>query len=228
MSMLADTVDAVIGVDTHTDTHTACLLDRLGRQVAIITVPADPRGLRRLLAWAARHAPGPRLAWAVEGTRSHGLGLTRLLRDRGQLVVEAGRPARASKRPGGKSDPADAARAARVALAADKLAQPRSDGTREALRILLAARAQASTARTAAVNTFKALILGAPDDLRQQLRGLSTPRQASRCRRCACTPASRPPGRSCAPNCAAWPPTSAPGTKNYAPTRPSYGSWPPR
>ena len=37
-------------------------------------------------------------------------------------------------------------------------------------------------ARTAAVNKLKALILGAPDGLRQALRGLSTPRQAARCR----------------------------------------------
>jgi transposase len=182
MTMLADTADAVIGVDTHTDTHTACLVDQLGRQVDTITVPADPQGCAMLLAWARRQAPGPRLAWAVEGTRSHGLGLTRALRVSGQTVVEAGRPARASKRPGGKSDPADALRAARDALAADKLAQPRSDGAREGLRILLTARAQASTARTAAVNTLKALLLGAPDHLRQTLRGLSTPRQASRCR----------------------------------------------
>ena len=151
MTMLADAADAVIGVDTHTDTHTACLLDHLGRQVATITVPADPRGCAMLLAWARNQAPGPRLAWAVEGTRSHGLGLLRVLQASGQTVVEAGRPARASKRPGGKSDPADALRAARDALAAGKLAQPRSDGEREGLRILLAARAQASTARTAAV-----------------------------------------------------------------------------
>ena len=41
-----------------------------------------------LLAWAPRQAPGPRLAWAVEGTRSHGLGLTRALRVSGQTVVE--------------------------------------------------------------------------------------------------------------------------------------------
>jgi transposase len=183
MAMLADTADAVIGVDTHTDTHTACLVDRLGRQLAVITVPADPRGCHRLLAWASQNAPGPQLAWSVEGTRSHGLGLTRYLLAQGQLVTEAGRPQRASKRPGGKSDPADAARAARDALAAEQLAQPRSDGSREALRILLTARAQASTARTAAVNTLKALIMAAPDDLRGQLRGLSTPRQAIRCRR---------------------------------------------
>jgi transposase len=182
MAMLADTADAVIGVDTHTDTHTACLLDALGRQLAVITIPADPAGCRALLAWAQRHAPGPRLAWAIEGTRSHGLGLTRYLQARDQVVTEAGRPPRASKRPGGKSDPADAARAARDALTAGKLAQPRADGAREALRILLAARCQATTARTAAVNTFKALILGAPDRLRQELRGLSTPRQTARCR----------------------------------------------
>src|SRR5215475_14768720 len=183
MTMLADTADGVIGVDTHTDTHTACLLDHLGRQIATITVPANPRGCATLLAWARKQAPGPRLVWAVEGTRSHGLGLLRVLRASGQTVVEAGRPARASKRPGGKSDPADALRAARDALAADKLAQPRTDGEREGLRILLTARAQASMARTAAVNTLKALLLGAPDNLRQGLRELSTARQASTCRR---------------------------------------------
>ena len=182
MTMLADTADAVIGVDTHTDTHTACLLDRLGRHLATITVPADPRGCAMLLAWARKQAPGPRLAWAVEGTRSHGLGLVRVLRSNGQPVVEAGRPARASKRPGGKSDPADALRAARDALAASKLAQPRADGAREGMRILLAARSQATTARTAAVNTLKALLLAAPDNVRQALRGLSTPQQARRCR----------------------------------------------
>ena len=182
MSMLADTVDAVIGVDTHTDTHTACMLDHLGRQISAITIPADPGGCRVLLAWAQRNTPGPRLAWAVEGTRSHGLGLARMLQAEGHAVVEANRPARASKRPGGKSDPADALRAARDALAAERHAQPRADGAREALRILLAARAQASTARTAAVNSLKALLLGAPASLRESLRDHSTAQQVRKCR----------------------------------------------
>lgn len=130
MAMLADTADAVIGVDTHTGTPAACLLDHLGRQLAVITMPADAAGYRRLLAWAGQHAPGPLLAWAIEGTRSHGPGLTRYLQAQGQLVTEASRPQRASKRPGGKSGPADAARAARDALTAGKLAQPRTDGQR--------------------------------------------------------------------------------------------------
>lgn len=50
------------------------------------------------------------------------------------------------------------------------------------MRILLTARTQATTARTSAVNTLKALLLGAPDELRHQLCGLSTPRRASKCR----------------------------------------------
>jgi transposase len=193
--MLADTIDAVIGVDTHTDSHTACMLDYLGRQLAVTNVPADPDGYRQLLAWAGQHGSGPRLAWSIEGTRSHGLGLTRFLQDRGQAVTEAGRPARASKRPGGKSDPADAARAARDALAGGRLAQPRADGAREGLRILLAARAQATTSRTASVNYFKALLLVAPDNLRQNLRQLSTARQAARCRTLRATPAQPPAER---------------------------------
>jgi transposase len=124
MTMLADSVDAVIGVDTQTGTHAACMLDYLGRQISVSTIPADAEGCRTLLAWARRGTPGPRLAWAVEGTRSHGLGLTRVLQAEGQLVAEAGRPARASKRPGGKSDPADALQAARNALAAEHQPAP--------------------------------------------------------------------------------------------------------
>ena len=137
------------------------------RQISVITIPADPEGCRTLLAWARRGTSGPAAGLGGGGnSRSHGLGLTRVLQAEGQLVVEAGRPARASKRPGGKSDPADALQAARNALAAEHHAQPRADGAREALRILLAARAQASTARTAAVNSLKALLLGAPAGLR--------------------------------------------------------------
>jgi transposase len=179
--MLAEPVDAVIGVDTHTDTHTACLLDGAGREIAAITINATPAGNTALLAWAAQQAPGPRLIWAVEGCRSHGAGLLRMLLAAGQQVVEAGRPQRAGRRPGGKSDIADARLAAHAALAATHHAQPRRDGDREALRILLVAREHATTVRTAAINTFKALLLTGPDQLRESLRHQSTPRQTAAC-----------------------------------------------
>jgi transposase len=181
MPMLAESVDAVIGVDTHTDTHTACLLDAAGREIATVTVEAATPGYADLLAWAVQHAPGPRLTWAVEGCRSHGAGLLRVLLAAGQTVVEAGRPQRPGRRPGGKSDTADARLAAHAALASRHHAQPRSDGDREALRILLVAREHATTVRTAAINTFKALLLTAPDQLREPLRRQSTPRQTAAC-----------------------------------------------
>lgn len=181
MAILAETIDAVIGVDTHTDTHTACLLDGAGREIATVTVEATPAGYRQLLDWAARLASGPQLVWAVEGCRSHGAGLARVLQAAGQSVIEAGRPERVSRRPGGKSDPADARLAARTVLAAAHHAQPRGDGDREALRILLVARDHANHTRTAAINVFKALLLTAPDHLREPLRRLSTPRQTAAC-----------------------------------------------
>jgi transposase len=181
MVIPAAPVDAVVGVDTHTDTHTACLLDDTGREIAVVTVEASPRGYQELLVWAGARAPGPGLIWAIEGCRSHGAGLVRALTAGGQRVVEAGRPARAGRRPGGKSDPADARLAARQALAATQHAQPRSDGDREALRILLVARDHANITRTSAINVFKSLLLTAPDELRERLRHESTPRQTAAC-----------------------------------------------
>lgn len=178
--MIAENVDAVVGVDTHTDTHSGCLVSALGVQLATLTVPATAAGYLELLRWAVERAPGARLVWAVEGTRSHGSGLARALIGSGQTVVEAARPPRVSSRAGGKSDPRDAYLAARQALAAEHIAQPRSDGPREALRLLLVSRNTASLSRTAAVNTLKAFILTAPDEVRSQLRDLTVPTQLSR------------------------------------------------
>ena len=101
----------------------------------------------------------------------------------GQQVVEAGRPQRPTRRPGGKSDPADARLAARTALATDHHPQPRSEGDREALRILLVAREHANATRTATINVFKSLLLPAPDQLRDPLVRLSTPQQTAACAR---------------------------------------------
>jgi transposase len=176
MPMLADLVDAVIGVDTHTDTHTAAVVDRLGAHLATIEVRADAAGYARLIKLAVSKSPGPKVAWAVEGCGSHGAGLAAALAAARHLVIEADRPKKA-RRPGGKSDLLDAVRAARQALAAPDPAQPRTGDTREALRILLATREHATKTRTATVNTFKALILTAPEDLRAQFRGRPTTAQ---------------------------------------------------
>ena len=169
----------VIGVDTHTDTHDAVVVDGLGTVLAHTQAVTTPAGYARLLDWAtAEIPPGRRTLWSVEGTRSHGHGLTRYLQNAGHKVIEAPKPPAAGQRGRGKSDPLDATHAAHAALTADRHAQPRADGTREALRILLITRRHDTDTRTATINLFKSLILGA-GELREHLRQLSTARQVT-------------------------------------------------
>lgn len=179
MPILADHADAVVGVDTHADTHTAVLADRVGRRLAAFTVTADAAGYAELISLAAGRVPGSRLAWAVEGCGSYGAGLAAALAAAGHQVTEAPRPRRAAAARTGKTDELDALRAARAALAGPAPALPRSGETREALRILLAAREHDARARTAAVNTLKALLVTAPEDLRAAFRGTITARQVT-------------------------------------------------
>jgi transposase len=182
MTMLADRVDAVIGVDTHKHTHTAALVTPAGGLVDHLTAPSDARGAGRLLAFAGRHAPGRRV-WAIEGTGAYGAGLTSALLEAGEWVVEVDRPRRAARRSGAKSDELDALRAAREALGRAHLAQPRRRGDREALRVLLRTREAAVRDRTRSIAALHALVVSAPETIRQRLRGLRTGALVRRCAR---------------------------------------------
>jgi transposase len=150
MPMLAELVDGVIGVDPHRDTLTAAAVSHLGGVLAQITTNADAAGYRQLLDFAQTQLPGRR-CWAVEGAGSFGAGLTVLLQQHGERVVEVGRPKRPASRSGAKSDALDAVRAAREVLGQDRPAIPRRRGEREALRALLTTRRSATTARVAAI-----------------------------------------------------------------------------
>lgn len=168
--MLADTVDAVIGVDTHRDTHTAQIVAaKTGVIGPHATTGADSLGYRRMLAYADKHATGERL-WAIESTGSYGAGLTTYLRERGERVAEIDRPKRPARRNGAKSDQLDALRAAREALERPHLAEPRRRGEREAIRVALRTREGAIRARSVAICHLKALIVTAPEGLRGNLR----------------------------------------------------------
>ena len=182
MTRLADTVDGVIGVDTHRDTLAAAAIDPVGGTLGQTAAATDLAGYQRLLAFGQAQVPGRR-CWAVEGAGSYGAGLTCFLQARGEWVVEIGRPKRPVRRTGAKSDALDALRAAREALACDHLVLPRRRGDREALRVLLATRHSACRAKVAAINQLKALIIGAPEELRAELRGLGTKQQITRCAR---------------------------------------------
>jgi hypothetical protein len=194
MTMLAETIDAVIGIDTHRDTHEVEIADPAGKPIAVLRIGNDSAGFARLLAVIAQVVPGPRVAVSVEGTRSFGIGLARALTAAGLLVIECEQPARKQRRGRGKSDPIDAHLAVLAALRLDagKLPVPRADGDREALRILLVARQEITVARTAQAGRLRALLLAGDDTDRRAARatlsgralaalaGRDLPAQASR------------------------------------------------
>jgi transposase len=182
MVNLSEAVAGVIGVDTHRDTLTAAVVSPVGGILAQRTVAADAAGYRQLLGFARGCIPGVR-CWAVEGAGSYGAGLASFLHQQREWVVEVGRPKRTARRAGAKSDAIDAARAAREALAQERPAPPRRRGDREALRVLLGTRRSATVAKVAAINQLKALIVGAPEELRARLRGLGRHRQVQVCAR---------------------------------------------
>jgi transposase len=173
MASLAERVDAIVGIDTHRDTHEAEIADANGTAIAAVQISNDSVGFADLLAWIAEHAPGPRIVISVEGTRSYGLGLARALTAAGMLVLECEQPTRTQRRGKGKSDPIDAHLAVLAALRldADRLPAMRADGDREALRILLGARQDIITASTAQTNRLRALLLTGEDADRHAARG---------------------------------------------------------
>ena len=172
MTMLAETVDAVIGIDTHRDTHEVEIADPAGKPIAVLQISNDSAGFTRLLAAIAEAAPGPRVAVCMEGSRSYGIGLARALAAAGLLVLECEQPSRRHRRGKGKSDPIDAHLAVLAALRLDasRLPVPRADGDREALRILLVARQEITVARTAQAGRLRALLLTGDDTDRQAAR----------------------------------------------------------
>ena len=165
MPMLAELVDAVVGVDTHRDTHEVEIALPTGTPIATCQVSNDSTGFAQLLAWILDHAPGPRMVVSIEGTRSYGVGLARAIAAAGLVVVECEQPNRKARRGKGKSDTIDAHLAVLSALRldADRLPRPRADGDREALRILLGARRELTTTSTAQTNRLRALLLGGDD-----------------------------------------------------------------
>jgi transposase len=127
--MLAEVVDAVIGIGTHRDTHEVEIADASGKPIAAVRIGNDSGGFARLLAVIAEVAPGPRVAVSVEGTRGYGIGLARALAAAGLLVLECEQPSRRQRRGKGKSDPIDAHLAVLAALRADtgRLPVPRAE-----------------------------------------------------------------------------------------------------
>src|SRR5215211_1136120 len=142
----------ILSVDTHADEHVVVALDDFGRRLGHKTVPSTEAGYAALVAWTEEL--GTLLRAGVKGSGSFGVGLVRFLRARGVEVLEVNRPNRQHRRRFGKHDTADAEAAARALQAESATGKPKSaDGPAEMVH---------------------ALLVTAPEELRAELRGLST------------------------------------------------------
>ena len=181
MTTLAqDLVEVTGGVDTHKDTHTAAVLDGLGRLLAVAEFPADAAGYRELVGWLRSF--GSLVLVGVEGTGAYGAGLARHLHREKIAVVEIDRPDRKARRWQGKSDPVDAEAAAKAALTGRRTGTPKQrDGRIEAIRALRIARRSAVDQRSDVLRQIKDLIVTAPEELRAALRALGDAKLIATC-----------------------------------------------
>ncbi len=158
----------ILGVDTHLDVHVGAVIDITGRLLATLSVSTNSAGYLQLLKWVRSFGNLSRAG--VEGTGTYGAGLARVLRDHGVEVLEVNRPDRSMRRRQGKSDPTDAESAARSVLAGNATAIPKNQsGAAEAMRVVLVARRSAVKAKTQAINQLRALLVSAPQKVREHL-----------------------------------------------------------
>ncbi len=158
--MFAEVVDLVIGGDTHKDNHYLAMMTPAGVPTSKITIADSVTGYATALQWITERAGSARVVIGLEGTRSYGIGLCRAFTEAGYRVVEVERPRREERRRG-KTDEGDARLAALSVLRmdTDRAVEPRADGPREALRILMNARSMRSDTRTRTINALYALLL---------------------------------------------------------------------
>lgn len=160
--------EVILGVDTHLETHVGAVIDHAGRLLGTLAVPTDTAGYLKLLAWA--QSLGMLQKAGVEGTGTYGAGLARVLRDHAIEVLEVNRPDRTSRRLRGKSDPTDAESAAKAVLSGIATAIPKTQsGAAEAMRTMSVARRSAVKAKTQAINQLRALLVSAPQGIREKL-----------------------------------------------------------
>ena len=166
------TIYVTAGADTHRDTHMIAALDQRGAQLGVREFATDPAGHDDILDWLESFGTIDRIG--VEGTGTYGAGLCRFLQRHDIDVVEVTRGDRQERRSHGKSDPVDAVAAARAAQSGKAVARPKSrTGSVEAIRALRLVRRSATRDRTGAVNQMRALVVTAPDEIRETFRGVT-------------------------------------------------------
>ena len=172
MKLEPETCVVVGGVDTQKDLHVAAIVDEQDRVLGTRSFATTRQGYRQMLTWMRSFGAVQRIG--VESTGSYGAGLLRFLQQAEVTVLEVTTPDKQDRRKRGKNDDLDAQNAAHAAFAGKRTVTPRSrDGMIEALRVLVATRKTAVTARRVALQMIHNTIVAAPDGLRDQLRAMT-------------------------------------------------------
>lgn len=162
MSIISYLYAFVVGVDTHAKNHVYSVLTPTGEQVDNREFPTTSAGLARAVDWVARRTGGNmNTLWVIEGIGTYGAILADLAADTGYVVAEAPRMNAKDRNGVGKDDRIDAHRIAATVLPVDesRLRMPRqASGPRQALRILVRARASMTDERTRTINALTALV----------------------------------------------------------------------
>lgn len=162
----------IAGIDTHKDTHHVAIVDHLGRLLTDHQFPATGHGYGQVIEFFHAHGQVDRVG--VEGTGSYGAGLTRELAAAGFTVIEIIRQNRQARRLRGKSDPIDAHQAALAVLTGTGTVPKSADGKVESLRILITERRSAAKAKSQTMNQIHALLVTAPEPVRNTYRALGS------------------------------------------------------
>jgi transposase len=167
-----------IGVDTHKDTLAVSCVNHAGQQVAHQSFANSSAGHAVLLSWARCHAPELERV-GIEGSANFGAGAAQFLYLHGIDVREVpakltGRERTRLRRPG-KTDPTDALAIARITARDQDLPPARRHGSHEELKVLVDAREELVTARTAEANRLHADLSILRPGYAGQLRSLVHP-----------------------------------------------------
>jgi transposase len=159
------TSEVILGVDPHVDVHVGVAIDATGRVMGTLSVGTHHDGYQQLLNWAQNFCL--LRSAGVEGTGSYGAALTQVLQCSGITVIEINRPDRSRCCGWGKSDASDAESAARAVLAGDAASIPKArNGLAEELRTLNVVRRSSAKAKTQTINQIRALLVSAPQAIR--------------------------------------------------------------
>lgn len=170
------------GIDAHTDTHHAAILDNRGALLGSKAFPVSAASYRDLLAWLESFGDLDRVG--VESIGSYGAGLTRHLVAQGVRVLEVNQPMRT--RAGGAARPTRST--PRWPLDTPSASRTQSNPSRQRgssrRSVSYASRATAPSSRAPRRWSSNGLIITAPSGLREQLAARKSLKgQAALCRR---------------------------------------------